>query len=132
MFFLYGYGGTGKTFMWKTLAYALCLIGDIVLTVASSGIALLLLPNGRTAYLKFVIPMPTLENSTCNIHQGTEQAELLKATKLVICDEAPMAHKYYFAACLILTVFHLVEKLLCLEVISGKFFPSSQEEVDLT
>ncbi|RZC16800.1 ATP-dependent DNA helicase PIF1 [Glycine soja] len=96
MFFLYGYGGTGKTFMWKTLAYALCLIGDIVLTVASSGIALLLLPNGRTAYLKFVIPMPTLENSTCNIHQGTEQAEMLKATKLVICDEAPMAHNVPF------------------------------------
>ena len=72
MFFLYGYGGTGKTFMWKTLASALRSKGDIVLTVASSGIASLLLPNDRTAHSKFSIHVPTLENSTCNIHQGTK------------------------------------------------------------
>ena len=71
MFFLYGYGGTGKTFMWKTLAFALCSKGDIVLIVASSGIASLLLPNVRIAHLKLVIPIPTSENSTYNIHQGT-------------------------------------------------------------
>ncbi|KAL2966255.1 hypothetical protein AAZX31_16G105800 [Glycine max] len=98
MFFLYGYGGTGKTFMWKTLAFALCSKGDIVLTVASSGIASLLLSNGRTTHSKFVIFVPTLENSTCNIHQGTKQAKLLKATKLIIWDEAPMAHRYCFEA----------------------------------
>ena len=72
MFFLYGYEGTRKTFMWKTLASALHSKGDIVLTVASSGIASLLLPNGRTAHSKFVIPVRTLENSKCNIHQGTK------------------------------------------------------------
>jgi len=38
-FFLYGYGGTGKTFMWKTLSTALRSKGMIVLNVASSGIA---------------------------------------------------------------------------------------------
>ncbi|KAL5138523.1 ATP-dependent DNA helicase PIF4 [Glycine soja] len=90
--------GTGKTFMWKTLSDTLRSKGDIVLTVASSGIASLLLPNGRTAHSKFVILVPTLENSTCNIHQGIEQARLLKATKLIIWDEAPMAHKYCFEA----------------------------------
>ena len=57
--------------MWKTLASALHSKGDIVLIVASSGIASLLLPNGRTTYSKFAIHMPTLENSTYNIHQGT-------------------------------------------------------------
>ena len=82
MFFLYGYGGTGKTFMWKTLAFALCSKGDIVLTVALSGIASLLLPNGRTAHSKVAIPV----------------AELLKETKIIIWDEVPMAHKYYFEA----------------------------------
>ncbi|KAG5012774.1 hypothetical protein JHK86_025035 [Glycine max] len=76
MFFLYGYGGTGKTFMWKTLAFALCSKGDIVLIVASSGIASLLLPNDRTAHKKFVI----------------------HATKLIIWDEAPMARRYCFEA----------------------------------
>ncbi|KAF1860373.1 hypothetical protein Lal_00037712 [Lupinus albus] len=45
-FFLYGYGGTGKTFIWKTLASVLRSENHIVLTVASSGIASLLLPGG--------------------------------------------------------------------------------------
>ena len=49
VFFLYGYGGVGKTFVWKTFASALRTKGQIVLIVASSGIAFLLLPNGRTA-----------------------------------------------------------------------------------
>lgn len=55
IFFLYGYGGTEKTFIWKTLACALCSKGDIVLTIASSGISSLLLPNDKTAHSKFVI-----------------------------------------------------------------------------
>ena len=58
----------------------------------------MLLPNDRTAHSKFVIHVLTLDNSTCNIHQGTKQAELLKETKLIIWDEAPMAHKYCFEA----------------------------------
>ncbi|XP_028196716.1 ATP-dependent DNA helicase PIF1-like [Glycine soja] len=98
MFFLYGYGGTGKTFMWKTLASTLRSKGDIMLTIASSWITSLLLPYDKTAHSKFSIPVPTLQNSMSNIHQGTEQAELLKATKLIIWDEAPMAHRYCFEA----------------------------------
>ncbi|XP_012858907.1 PREDICTED: uncharacterized protein LOC105978041 [Erythranthe guttata] len=36
LFFLYGHGGTGKTFIWKTLSAAICSKGDIVINVASS------------------------------------------------------------------------------------------------
>ena len=43
-FFLYGYGGTGKTFLWRTMAAALRSQGEIVLIVASSGIAAILIP----------------------------------------------------------------------------------------
>ena len=77
VYFLYGYGGTGKTFMWKTLSSAIRFNGGIVLTVASSGIASLLLPGGRTSHSKFAIPVLTTQNSTCNIHQGSDLAELL-------------------------------------------------------
>ena len=45
VFFLYGYGGTGKTFLWKTLCSALRARCDIVVHVALSGIASLLLPK---------------------------------------------------------------------------------------
>ncbi|XP_012837527.1 PREDICTED: uncharacterized protein LOC105958070, partial [Erythranthe guttata] len=57
MFFLYGHGGTGKTFLWKTLSAAVRSKGKIVINVASSGIASLLLPVGRTAHSRFGLPI---------------------------------------------------------------------------
>ncbi|XP_025625167.1 uncharacterized protein [Arachis hypogaea] len=98
VFFLYGYGGTGKTFVWNTISAALRSKGQIVLTVASSGIASLLLPGGRTAHSRFAIPLTPDEYSTCNIKQGSPLAELILATKLIIWDEAPMMIKFCFEA----------------------------------
>ncbi|XP_058749869.1 uncharacterized protein LOC131622866 [Vicia villosa] len=98
VFFLHGYGGTGKTYMWRTLAAALRSKHDICLTVATSGIASLLLPGGRTAHSKFKIPVPTLDNSTCKIEYNDDVGDLLRQTKLIIWDEAPMAHKHTFEA----------------------------------
>ncbi|XP_058751157.1 uncharacterized protein LOC131624213 [Vicia villosa] len=98
VFFLHGYSGTGKTYMWRTLASALRSKHDICLTVATSGIASLLLPGGRTAHSKFKIPVPTMDNSACKIEYDDEVAELLRQTKLIIWDEAPMAHKHAFEA----------------------------------
>ena len=77
MFFLYGYGGTGKTYIWRTLATSLRTNNQIVIMVASSSIASLLLPRGRTAHSKFKIPVPIFEDSTCNIQQGSQLADLL-------------------------------------------------------
>ncbi|XP_058746518.1 uncharacterized protein LOC131619442 [Vicia villosa] len=96
VFFLYGYGGTGKTFMWNTLSAAVRSKKKIVLPVASSGIASLLLPGGRTAHSRFKIPVPTLETSICNIEKKDDLAGLLKMTDLIIWDEAPMANKFCF------------------------------------
>ena len=66
--------------------------------MVSSGITSLLLPGGQTAHSKFKIHVSTFDDSICNIHQGSELAELLKVTKLIIWDEAPMAHKFCFQA----------------------------------
>ena len=40
--------------------------------------------------------VPATQNSTCNIHQGSELDELLKVTKLIVWDEALMCHKFSF------------------------------------
>ncbi|XP_019171089.1 PREDICTED: ATP-dependent DNA helicase PIF4-like [Ipomoea nil] len=98
LFFVYGYGGTGKTFLWRALSSALRSKSEIVLNVASSGIVSLLLPGGRTAHSRFAIPIAVNEDSTCNIRHGSELAELLVQTKLIIWDEAPMMHKFCFEA----------------------------------
>ena len=50
MFFVYGHGGTGKTYLYRTILAAVRSKGKIALAVASSGIATLLLPSGRTAH----------------------------------------------------------------------------------
>lgn len=44
IFFLYGYGGTGKKYILRAMSVALRLKRDIVLTVTSSGIVDLLIP----------------------------------------------------------------------------------------
>nr|GEV65803.1 ATP-dependent DNA helicase PIF2-like [Tanacetum cinerariifolium] len=66
VYFVYGYGGTGKTFLWKTLAAGIRRRGGIVLNVASSSIASLLMSGGRTMHLRFHIPINTDETSTCS------------------------------------------------------------------
>ncbi|KAD2805097.1 hypothetical protein E3N88_38474 [Mikania micrantha] len=98
VFFVYGYGGTGKTFIWKTLSSALRSKGQIVLNVASSGIASLLLTGGRTAHSRFHIPLNLNEDSICSMKPNTDDADLLKQTALIIWDEAPMVHKHGFEA----------------------------------
>ncbi|XP_057452082.1 uncharacterized protein LOC130743879 [Lotus japonicus] len=72
--------------------------GLIVLNVASSGIASLLLPGGRTAHSRFSIPISIKETSTCNVPQGSLKAELLEKTSLIIWDEAPMLNRFCFEA----------------------------------
>nr|XP_043616381.1 ATP-dependent DNA helicase pif1-like [Erigeron canadensis] len=98
VFFLYGYGGTGKTFVWKTLAAAIRSKREIVLNVASSGIAALLLEGGLTAHSRFAIPINITETSFCCIRPDSDLAGLIRQTKLIIWDEALMVHKHSFEA----------------------------------
>ncbi|XP_017227630.2 uncharacterized protein LOC108192562 isoform X3 [Daucus carota subsp. sativus] len=98
LFFVYGYGGTGKTFLWKTIINTLRSEGKIVLAVASSGIASLLIEGGRTAHSRFKIPIDIDENSTCDIKQQSFLAELIVQSDLIVWDEAPMNHKHVFEA----------------------------------
>ncbi|CAN1327045.1 ATP-dependent DNA helicase pif1 [Linum perenne] len=93
-----GPGGTGKTFLWKVISAKLRSEGKIVLCVATSGIAALLMEGGRTAHSKFHIPIKLTETSTCDIFHGTEVAELIQQASLIIWDEAPMAHKFCMEA----------------------------------
>jgi len=96
VFFVYGFGGTGKTFLWKTLFAAFRSKGDIVLNVASSGIASLLLEGGRTAHSRFGIPLTPNEFATCNMKAGSDRANLVKEAFLIIWDEAPMMSRHCF------------------------------------
>ncbi|XP_038718166.1 uncharacterized protein LOC120011170 [Tripterygium wilfordii] len=97
-FFVYGHSGTGKTFLYRAIISRLRSEGKIVLAVASLGIASLLLPGGRTAHSRFKIPIEIHEELSCHIKKGTQLAELIKITSLIVWDEAPMAHRNCFEA----------------------------------
>ncbi|XP_071703910.1 uncharacterized protein [Rutidosis leptorrhynchoides] len=91
VFFLYGYDGTGKTFLW--ISAALRRKGEIVLNVVSSGIAALLLFGSRTAHSHFHIPLHPTDESFCSISPSSKLGELIRRKKLFIWDEAPMVNK---------------------------------------
>ena len=94
LFFLNGPAGTGKMFCYNAICHKLQGDHKIVLCVASSGIAALLLQGGRTSYSTFKIPLDVHEDSVCNICKNTILAQLLAETDLIIWDEAPMQDQF--------------------------------------
>ena len=99
VFYVDGPGGAGKTFLYTTIQLAMRGENRIVLTVAMSGIAALLLDGGRTAHSRFKLPVPLpLEGAVAGISARSGMAELLRHTDLLIWDEAPNAPKPAFDA----------------------------------
>ncbi|XP_074351859.1 uncharacterized protein LOC141691008 [Apium graveolens] len=96
VFFVYGSGGCGKTFLWQTLCCRLRSEHKIVLPVASCCIAAVLLHGGRTAHSRFHIPLKLDENCSAGLRHGTDISELLQRTDLIIWDEASMQHRHAF------------------------------------
>uniref|UniRef100_A0A914Q1I1 ATP-dependent DNA helicase n=1 Tax=Panagrolaimus davidi TaxID=227884 RepID=A0A914Q1I1_9BILA len=91
LFFLQPPGGTGKTFTFNTIARILRERGLKVITVASTGIAAILLDGGQTAHSAFRIPLDTGENP--NISAQSAIAQMIREAHCIIWDEAPMQHK---------------------------------------
>ncbi len=91
-FFLQAAAGTGKTFVAKTIASTVRGNGDICLCNATSGIAGTLFVNGKTMHSRFKIPLNCTKNSPLTITRQSNEAKLIKKAKIIIWDEAPMAH----------------------------------------
>ena len=66
--------------------------------MASSDIAALIPIGGRTSHTMFKIPIQIHEWSLCDIQKGSDRAELLKQTSLIIWDEVSMQHHHVIAA----------------------------------
>jgi len=98
-FFVDGLGGAGKTFLYGCLLSRVRSIGDITLSMASSGIAVLFLEGGCTTHSRFKIPVTGLCGSfACYVPLNSPQTALIPAACLIVWDEAPMAHKHVFKA----------------------------------
>ncbi|XP_054257325.1 ATP-dependent DNA helicase PIF1-like [Macrosteles quadrilineatus] len=63
----------------------------------SSGIAASNMPGGTTAHSMFRLPLDFSDSTGFwNITNGSQRAELIRAAKLIVFDEAPMAHRFVF------------------------------------
>nr|XP_043618644.1 ATP-dependent DNA helicase pif1-like [Erigeron canadensis] len=92
-FFVDGPGGTGKTYLYRALLAKIRSETHIALATATSGIAASILPGGRTAHSRFKIPLDLVEGGTCRVSKQSSLATLIKGSKLIIWDEAPMAKR---------------------------------------
>lgn len=82
-FFIDGPGSTGKTFLYHALLATIRSAKKIALATATSGVvAASILPNGRTAYSIFKIPLEKDGKLSCNVGKQMGLAKLLKATSL--------------------------------------------------
>ncbi|XP_071909476.1 replication protein A 70 kDa DNA-binding subunit B-like isoform X2 [Coffea arabica] len=92
-FFVDGPGGTGKTFLYRSLLATLRSHGHIAIVVASSSVAASILLGGRTAHSRFKIPLDVSANKICQISKQSSIARLIALAKLILWDEASMAKK---------------------------------------
>ncbi|CAG8494137.1 10168_t:CDS:2 [Cetraspora pellucida] len=90
-FFVDGPGGTGKTFLYQTLCHILRGRDINIVTVAWTGIAANILPNGTTVHNRFKLPLTLLNESKLQLSGSSREADVIRQTKIIIWDEAPMA-----------------------------------------
>nr|XP_027122232.1 uncharacterized protein LOC113739192 [Coffea arabica] len=92
-FFVDGPGGTGKTFLYRSLLATLRSQNHIAIAVATSGIAASILPGGRTAHSRFKIPLDFQKGKSCQLSKQSSAAKLISESKLILWDEASMAKR---------------------------------------
>jgi hypothetical protein len=92
-FYLDGPGGSGKTFLYKTLMAYLRGQGKVVLPFATTGIAGTLLKGGRTVHSGFKLPVPLLDTSVSSMRLNSAEAHTLRQASLIIIDEITMLPK---------------------------------------
>ena len=93
-YFINGPGGSGKTFIYQTLYNLLIANKKKVCSMAFTGIAATLLPNGKTIHKTFALPVSLFSDSVSNIKNQTKEADYLRKIDLFIFDEAPVAPRY--------------------------------------
>ena len=94
VFFINGPGGAGETFLYNTLMAKVRSQSNIALGLASSGIAALLLPGGRTVDSRLKVPININGLFVCNISKQSSLAQLIRRTNLLVWDEACMSNKH--------------------------------------
>ena len=65
-----------------------------IITVAFTGIAAILLLNGKTVHKIFGLPVPLYDDLNSELKAQSNEAQISRETDVFIWDEAPMAPRY--------------------------------------
>ncbi|XP_021767814.1 ATP-dependent DNA helicase PIF1-like [Chenopodium quinoa] len=96
IFFIDGPGGTGKTYLYRTILATVKLKRKFGLPVASSGIGATLLHRGKTAHNTLGIPVRCMLRQLGSLVNKMEQ--LVKYAAAIIWDEATTTHRHAYEA----------------------------------
>jgi hypothetical protein len=79
-----------KTYLYRALLATIRSQNKIFVATATSGVAASIMPCGRTAHLRFKIPLTIDDGAYCSFTKQSGTAKLLRTASLIIWDEASM------------------------------------------
>ena len=94
LFFLDGPGGSGKTFLNRTILSTLRGMGQVCTVSVWTGMAASLYKGGRTIHSTFKLPFDIDSAVTCNISMTSQVAAELRETHTLFIDEVSLVNKY--------------------------------------
>ncbi|KMQ87777.1 hypothetical protein RF55_12854 [Lasius niger] len=98
LFFIDGFAGSGKTYLFNTFMSVIRGRNEIILPCASTGIAATLLKGGRTYHSLFKLSIPLDDGAKSNIRGNSQAARELINAKLIMWDEVSMTVEYALTA----------------------------------
>ncbi|KMQ86402.1 hypothetical protein RF55_14615, partial [Lasius niger] len=98
LFFIDGFAGSDKTYLFNTFLSVIRERNKIILPCASTKIAATLLKRGRTYHSLFKLSIPINEGAKSNIRGNSQAARELINAKLIIWDEVSMTVGYALTA----------------------------------
>ena len=93
-----GLGGTRKTYLYKALLATIRSQKKIAVATATSGVAASIMPGGRTAHSRFMIPLTINDGAFYNFMKQSGTTKLLQTSSLIIWDEATMTKRQVIEA----------------------------------
>ncbi|XP_066341637.1 uncharacterized protein [Miscanthus floridulus] len=93
LIFVDGPGGTGKTYLYRALLATIRSQKKIDVATATSSVAASIMSGGRTAHSRFKIPLTIDNGAFCTFMKQSGTAKLLRASSLIIWDEASMTKR---------------------------------------
>jgi hypothetical protein len=96
--FINGCAASGKTFLLRALCAHVRALGHVAYPTCATALGAQLVEGSRTFHTGFIVPLQCHRTSTCNIEKQSTKADVIRAIKLIIVDEATNLHRYAFEA----------------------------------